>query len=35
MVDMTSFFGHGLAWFILPNIFSGFCFRMTSAGERR
>ena len=30
----SSLFGHVLAWFALPNIFSSFCFRMTSAGER-
>ena len=29
-----SLFGHVLAWFTLPNIFSSFCFSMTSAGER-
>ena len=34
LICLFSLFDHVLAWFTLPNIFSSFCFNMTSAGER-
>jgi hypothetical protein len=34
LICLLSLFGHVLARLALPNIFSSFCFSMTSAGER-
>ena len=34
LICFLGVFGHVLAWFTFPNIFSSFCFRTTSAGER-
>src|ERR1019366_7557188 len=34
LICLLGLFGHVLAWFTLPTIFSSFCFSMTSAGER-